>query len=259
MFYEIKFPSTEKNYFLESDNDQLKTHDEVIVDNGQIIEYAVILRAHKEKTTDQNNEEFSGRIVRKLSDEDKTKIKELKTKATDLIPVCQEKVEMHNFPTMKLLGAELSYDEKKLTFYFSADGRIDFRELVTDLVRTFNKIIRLQQIGSRDEAKIFGGYGKCGRKLCCTTHLGNVESITLDLAKEQDIFSSSNKLYGACGKLMCCLAYELEEYKILAEKMPKIGDKVKVNNINGKVIFRSLIKQSYTIEKEDGQRMDVEL
>lgn len=258
MFTEIKFPTIEKINFVDSSDQVFENGDEVLVDLGQTQEVAVVISGGYSDVVDKNDI-IPGLILRKTTQEDQEKIDKLKEKANEYLPLCQEKIEQYNLAEMKLLGADLSYDEKKLTFFFSAEGRIDFRELVTELVRTFKKIIRLQQIGSRDEAKIFGGCGKCGRNLCCSSFLNNVESVTLDMAKEQDIVSSSNKLSGLCGKLMCCLAFELENYRVLTKNMPQIGEEIKIKNEKGRVVSRSLIKQTYQVETEKGQKVEMEI
>ncbi|OGD67836.1 hypothetical protein A3F08_02845 [Candidatus Berkelbacteria bacterium RIFCSPHIGHO2_12_FULL_36_9] len=257
MYIQIKFPTTEKIYYFQTSDETYKSGDEILVDSGEIQEMAIILSISNNEPSEKD-EIMIGEVKRKITPEDRERLERLKEKTKEYLPLCQDKIEIHGLD-MRLIDADLSFDEKKLTFFFIAVGRIDFRELVMDLVRTFKKVIRLQQIGTRDEAKIFGGCGKCGRALCCSSFLTNIESITLDMAKEQDIISSSNKLSGSCGKLMCCLAFELKNYRELANKMPQIGEEVKVKNEKGRVVGRSLIKQTYFVETGKGQKMEVEL
>ena len=252
--YQIKLYSLEKIYYSTKTKLDLKPADVVIINANQTIEMGSVIK--KEEPTSANQETIE--ILRKATKEDMNTFKELKIKASKYIPICQEKANRYNLETMKLLDADFSLDEKKLTFYFSAEGRVDFRDLVTDLVKTFKKIIRLQQIGARDEAKIIGGVGKCGRDLCCSSFLESIDSITLDVAKEQDIIFGSNKLSGYCGKLMCCLQYELGEYKHLAKNFPKVGEEIKYKRNKCRVVARNLLKQTYTVETPDGQRVTVE-
>jgi cell fate regulator YaaT (PSP1 superfamily) len=256
---EVKFPASDKIFHVFSNDKEYEFGDLVLVDNGQIAEVASIVKiddlsSENQDKTDENNL----KIVKILDERDKEKIKLLKRKAKEFLPKCNEKISKYDLTTMKLLDAELSFDEKKLTFYFSSSGRVDFRDLVSDLVKSFRKIIRLQQIGSRDEAKLLGGAGRCGRGLCCSSFLSEIDSVSLDMAKDQDIVFGANKLSGACGKLMCCLAFELEEYKKAAMNLPSVGDSVKYKKDSVKVISRNLLKQTYTIETPDGQRIEVE-
>lgn len=198
-------------------------------------------------------------VIRKLTDKDRKIYDELKKNAKDLIPQCQEKIDNHKLP-MQLLDAEISFDEKKLTFYFTAEGRVDFRSLVSDLASTFKKLIRLQQVGARDEARFLGGFGRCGEKLCCRRFLkGDLDSITLDMAQVQGLAAmGSNRITGACGKLICCLAYELDEYKEIAKTLPKIGDKIKTEKGAGIVISQNVLRKKVVVELEDRSRLEVE-
>lgn len=251
---EIKFKHTEKPVEITT-NEEVEKGEEILINNGQIVEYVYINKIKEKSNVVEENSEIS--FLRKLTDKDKEKIEKIKKKIPELLSVCHEKIQKHELVTMKLLNADMSFDEKKITFYFSAEGRVDFRDLVSDLIKTFKKLIRLQQVGARDEAKLVGGFGKCGRELCCASFLNNMESITLDMAKDQEIMSSSNKLSGLCGKLMCCLYYELEEYKEMAKKLPKIGEEVSTKQGTGRVISRNILKQKYTIENKDGQKIEV--
>lgn len=198
-------------------------------------------------------------IIRKFTEKDHSQYQELKEKARGLIPECQEKINSHKLP-IQLLDAELSFDEKKLTFYFTADGRVDFRSLVSDLASSFKKLIRLQQVGARDEARFLGGFGRCGQKLCCRRFLkGDLDSITLDMAQVQGLASmGSNRVTGSCGKLMCCLAFELKEYREAIKKLPKVGESVKTKKGSGIVIAQNVLQKKVTVELEDKSRLEVE-
>lgn len=258
---EIKLSAIEKKYNIFVKDDDYKKGQKVLVDNGQIIDIAEIVDIKKDwkKTKNENikSQDKEIKFVRIATADDLQKIDLLKKRALSYIDLCKQKTKKYSLNDMKIIGADLSFDEKKLTFYFSAEGRVDFRELVADLAKTYKKIIRLQQIGSRDEAKRLGGIGKCGRELCCSSFLDEIDSVTLDMAKEQEIGLSSNKLAGVCGKLMCCLSYELENYKLLAKKLPVIGELVKLKKEKGKVVLRNILKQTYTVETPDGKRIEV--
>jgi cell fate regulator YaaT (PSP1 superfamily) len=253
----LKLPASDKNYELDIEEGDFKVDEQIIINTGHTLEIARIHKIkNKSSKTEKNNDE-NIKFIKKVDQKDKEKAIELKRQAIGFLPICQERIKAYDLDSMKLLNADLSFDEKKITFYFSADGRIDFRGLVSDLAKKFKKIIRLQQIGARDKAKIIGGAGRCGRNLCCGTFLNNIESVTLDMAKEQDISFGSSKLSGSCGKLMCCLMFELDEYRKLAKGMPEVGSNIEYKKEQCRVVSRSLIKQTYTIENKEGQRIEV--
>lgn len=180
----------------------------VLVEIDGIVEEGIII--DPKSMTDV--EEANGIVKRLLTAEDRKWRGQLKNAASDYIDDAQEKVDRNGL-NMKILDADLSFDQKKLTIYFSANGRVDFRGLVLDMAKSFDKLIRLQQVGVRDEAKYFGGLGKCGRELCCAKFLHNAEMATIEMAEKQELSSGgSGKLLGSCGKLMCCLAYEADNY-----------------------------------------------
>lgn len=193
---------------------RLQLGQSVLIETDQIIEEG---RVVEKPTSTYEVEEGTGKISRAVGPEDRQFCCGLKNKARQYIKEAQKKVLRHGLE-MKILDANLSFDQKKLTFYFSANGRVDFRGLVLDMAKSFDKLIRLQQVGARDEAKYFGGIGKCGRELCCTKFLNNMETITLEMAQTQISAAAANKSFGCCGKLMCCLAYEIKDYPIHIER-----------------------------------------
>jgi len=204
----IKFPTNDKMLEYACDSNY-RIGDLVLVFEDEIEEVALVTDAKifDEKSV-SNYEKGKGKILNKIGDKEQEKLTRLKVLAREFLPICEDKIKKHSLSAMKLLDADLSYDGKKLTFYFGAESRIDFRELAADLAKTIKKMIRLQQIGSRDEAKIYGGYGRCGREVCCKSFLKNSKPITLDMATSQDLTPSANRISGLCGKLMCCLSYE---------------------------------------------------
>lgn len=199
----IRINSTGKIYAYEAQD--IKPNTSILVETDQIVEEAKVL---EKPSSNVEQEEGNGQILRVINDEDRRWCDTLKNQARECIEEAQKKVTRHSL-AMNILDADLSYDQKKLTFYFSAKGRVDFRGLVLDMAKSFNKLIRLQQVSSRDEAKYFGGIGKCGRELCCSKFLNDTEAIAADIAQSQEGTTGNlNKLMGCCGKPMCCLSYE---------------------------------------------------
>ncbi|MGA2666466.1 MAG: regulatory iron-sulfur-containing complex subunit RicT [Patescibacteria group bacterium] len=249
----IRFPTTGKICHYESSLD-LETHDEVLVETENILEVGIVI---KEPEQNFPSEAGTGTILRKLTNQDKVDHRKLKAVAGQYIEEAKEKTLRHGLD-IKILDAELSFDQKKLTFYFSADGRVDFRSLVSDMAKSFNKLIRLQQVGARDEARYFGGIGKCGRELCCRKFLNNLESITLEMAQVQALSTAgSAKLSGCCGKLMCCLSYEAQNYEDLKKKMPKIGSEYKSSQVIGKVVEHNILEGKVVVETPEGKKVEV--
>jgi len=196
------------------------------------------------------------KILRKANNDDLGKISQIEDEEKRVFNICLKKIKKHGL-SMKLVGVSISLDGRNLTFYFTAEGRVDFRELLRDLVSTFKKMIRLQQIGPKDAAKIMGGFGPCGRKVCCTTFLSDMKSITMDLARDQNLEGvTSSKISGLCGKLMCCLDYETNIYKELKANLPKIGDEVRTTKGSGKVIALNILSQKAIVELPDGNKVE---
>lgn len=248
----IRFPTTGKICLFKTSL-ALVPDEEVLAVNDQIIETGIVVK--KENTPEA--EEGNGQILRKITAEDQPQICQLKQTARGFLKEAQKKASRHGLE-MSILDADISFDNKKLTFYFSAPGRLDFRSLVSDMVRSFGKIIRLQQVGARDEAKYFGGIGKCGRELCCAKFLNNLESITLEMAQVQELATAgSAKLSGCCGKLMCCLAFEAQNYKELKKKMPAIGSDFNSSLGSGRVVGHNILESKVIIETKAGKKVEV--
>ena len=248
----IKFPSTGKIYLFETDL-SLGSGQEILAENDGIVEQAVLV----EKPENGEAETGNGKIIRIVSSDDRVNLVNLKKQARGYLEESRKKVFRHGL-NMKILDVDISFDEKKLTFYFCAAGRVDFRSLVTDLAKSYNKLIRLQQVGSRDEAKHFGGIGRCGRELCCSKFLNNLESITLEMAQVQEMSTAgSAKLSGCCGKLMCCLAFEAQNYEDVKKKMPKIGSQFSNTQGEGKVVGHNILEGKVILENTKGKRSEV--
>ncbi|HSG29340.1 MAG TPA: regulatory iron-sulfur-containing complex subunit RicT, partial [Candidatus Krumholzibacterium sp.] len=183
-------------------------------------------------------------------------VNEVREKEKEALAICQEKAGEHDLP-MKLVDVEYQFDGNKITFYFTSDGRIDFRGLVKDLASIFRTRIDLRQIGVRDEARRFDGMGMCGRRLCCSTFLKDFEPVTLKMAKDQNLPLTPSKISGACGRLMCCLAYELSDYKELMKGVPRSGSKIKCFGGQHRIDKINLFNESITLTDEDGNHIEV--
>lgn len=195
-------------------------------------------------------------VLRKASEEDLKRIEENRQQAKDAFNTCLEKIQAHKL-NMKLVNCEYSFDRSKILFYFTADGRIDFRNLVKDLARIFKARIEMRQIGVRDEAKLFGGFGPCGRELCCSKFLKDFEPVTIKMAKEQGLPLNPPKLSGLCGRLMCCLSYEHECYRQLYKNFPKVGDKIDTPQGKGKVISVNVLRKAILVEISEGKQIEI--
>jgi cell fate regulator YaaT (PSP1 superfamily) len=252
----LKVKSDGKVYKVPAGNLELSPEDEVLFELDQNQDTGIIVGSDFVGDCFESDEEQKPSIIRRLNEKDKEKILELKSEATETLKACSEKIEKHGL-SMELLDADLSYDGRKLTFYFTAPGRVDFRSLVPDLASTFKKLIRLQQVGSRDKAKCMDGVGKCGRKICCRDFLkGDLESVTMDMAYCQNLGQSgSNRVTGLCGKLQCCLKYELEYYKERREKMPQVGEEIKTEEGMGKVVSQNIVKNKVGVELVNDKRI----
>lgn len=207
-----------------------------------------------------NSEELEGafKIIRRATREDILQIKRNKKKAKGAIRICEKKIKQHGLD-MKLVGAEYSFDRTKIIFYFTAEERVDFRALVRDLAKIFKTRIELRQIGVRDEAKILGGYGVCGKPLCCATFLRTFNPVTVKLAKEQNLPMNPAKLSGLCGRLMCCLSFEKEFYDEMAKVLPKIGDTIELEDGRAKVLDVNFLTRLAKVEYEDGRIRKISL
>lgn len=222
----------------------------VIIEHDRGLDYGRIIAPEPNSVNNVSKEPIK-RIVRIASDADLKQIEENRGKAKEAFNTCLRKIEEHKLD-MKLVQAEYSFDRTKIIFYFTASGRVDFRELVKDLAKIFKARIELRQIGVRDEAKLFGGFGSCGRELCCVKFLKDFEPVTIKMAKEEGLPLNPPKISGLCGRLMCCLSFEYETYKMLSKGLPREGEKLNTEKGKGKVISVNVFKRTATVELEDG-------
>ncbi|MCM8823278.1 MAG: stage 0 sporulation family protein [Candidatus Omnitrophica bacterium] len=228
--------------------DDVKVNDYVIIEADRGLDYGEVL-----EVSSVNNEPGQiNNILRKATEEDFKCINENRKEAEEAMKICGEKIGRHNLK-MKLVEAEYSFDKKKIVFYFTAEGRVDFRELVKDLAKEFKVRIEMRQIGVRDETRIFGGVGPCGRKLCCALFLKNFEPVSIKMAKLQRLPLNPSKVSGICGRLMCCLSYEYKNYQELAKGLPREGDKIDTPNGKAKVISVNVLKRMVYVEFDDGR------
>jgi cell fate regulator YaaT (PSP1 superfamily) len=195
-------------------------------------------------------------VVRKATEEDLEHIEEQERREKQALKICDEKIDDHGLP-MKLIDASLSFDNTRLVFYFSADGRVDFRELVRDLAKTFRLRIELRQIGVRDEAKLLGGLGPCGRRLCCKTFMRDFEPVGIRVAKDQGLALNPNKISGLCDRLMCCLLFEHETYCELRDELPSRGDRVMTEHGPGTVKDVMMLKEKLEVHLDDGTELSL--
>ncbi|MBN1353146.1 MAG: stage 0 sporulation family protein [Candidatus Omnitrophica bacterium] len=229
--------------------------DYVIIEQDRGLEYGQIV-SEPEVVLDTEIEKPLRKIIRKTNPWDHHQIEKNKKKTRELIQACDKKIREHKLP-MKLVEAEYSFDRSKIIFYFTAEGRIDFRNLVKELANVFKARIEMKQIGVRDEARLMGGYGPCGKELCCAKFLKDFEPVTIRMAKDQNLPLNPTKISGLCGRLMCCLSYENQTYRELIKGLPQLGQDIKTEKGKGKVIALNPLKRSVTVEIEDGKHIEV--
>ena len=241
----VRFRSAGKIYFFDPLNFEVKRNDHVIVETARGIEYGTVVGDIREVDDSEVTQPLKPvlRVATKKDDEQEQKNKE---KEKDAFKICLEKIHARGLE-MKLIDAEYTFDNNKILFYFTADGRIDFRELVKDLAGVFRTRIELRQIGVRDETKIRGGIGVCGRPVCCNTYLSDFIPVSIKMAKEQNLSLNPTKIPGVCGRLMCCLKHEEETYEDLNRRLPGVGDYVTTpDGLKGEVqsvnVLRQLVK-----------------
>ena len=251
----IRFKRPGKIYYFDKGNLQLERGMHVIVDTAMGPEYGEVV--YPEKEIEDESTEIK-KVIRIATEKDEKNLKHYKSKEKNAFDTCLEKIEKHNLP-MKLIDAEYKFDGSKLVFYFTADGRIDFRELVKDLAAVFKTRIELRQIGVRDKAREVGGLGPCGRMLCCNTFLTDLNGVTINMAKNQMLALNPTKINGSCGRLLCCLSYEDVVYSKLREKLPDIGEMYNDKNVSGKVVNLDILGQKIYIEDKQGNIVMVEI
>ena len=215
----IRFKKAGKIYYFDPVDTGVEVGDHVIVETVRGLEYGTVVIGAREVEENKLVSQLKP-VMRKATEQDALKVQENKVREKEAFNICLRKIAKHGLP-MRLIDVEFTFDVNKIIFYFTADGRIDFRELVKDLASVFRTRIELRQIGVRDEAKMLGGIGSCGRPLCCATFLGDFEPVSIRMAKDQNLSLNPAKISGACGRLMCCLKYEQNAYEDAQKRMPK--------------------------------------
>lgn len=233
----IRFKESGKTYYFEPNGNKAKASDYAVVETARGLEFGKVAQENKLVSEGELVPPLRP-VVRIATSEDLKTYEAIKAKEADALRICQGKIASHELE-MKLVEAEYTFDMSKLTFYFTADGRIDFRELVKDLASTFKTRIELRQIGIRDETKFMGGLGVCGRPFCCSTFLPDFCQVSIKMAKEQNLSLNSSKISGACGRLMCCLRFEHESYVQEIKLTPPVGSSVRTNDGVGEVVETS--------------------
>lgn len=250
----VRFRNAGKIYFFEPGNLELKAGTHVIVETARGVEMGTVMTPSREVTDDAVIQPLKP-VIRIATAADEKTAEKNREKEKEAFKICMEKIAKHKLE-MKLVEAEYTFDNNKLLFYFTADGRIDFRELVKDLAAVFRTRIELRQIGVRDETKIMGGIGICGRELCCHSYLSEFVPVSIKMAKEQNLSLNPTKISGVCGRLMCCLKNEEDTYEYLNSRLPNMGDSVTTDDgLRGEVSSVSVLRQMVKVIVEvEGQK-----
>lgn len=250
----VRFRNAGKIYYFAPGKLEIKSGDHVIVETARGVEYGYVILGSREVEDNKVIQPLKS-VIRMATAEDETRETSNRKREKDAFKVCQEKIRKHKLE-MKLIDVEYTFDNNKVLFYFTADGRIDFRELVKDLASVFKTRIELRQVGVRDETKIVGGIGICGRPLCCHSYLSEFIPVSIKMAKEQSLSLNPTKISGVCGRLMCCLKYEEDTYEYLNGRLPGVGDYVVTDDgLKGEVqsvsVLRQQVKVVVMVEKDE--------
>ena len=252
----VRFRNAGKVYYFDPKGYKIKAGDHVIVETARGVEYGTVIGGIREVTDDRVVQPLKA-VIRVATQEDDLRAEKSRAKEKDAMRICNEKIRKHKLD-MKLIDAEYTFDNNKVLFYFTADGRIDFRELVKDLAAVFKMRIELRQIGVRDETKILGGIGICGRVLCCNSFLSEFAPVSIKMAKEQNLSLNPTKISGVCGRLMCCLKNEEDTYEYLNSKLPSIGDSVTtIDGVRGEVQSVNVLRQKVKVLVDAGDEKEL--
>jgi cell fate regulator YaaT (PSP1 superfamily) len=244
----IRFKRVGRVYYFDPAGVELEVGNWVVVETARGMEAGWVVIAPKQVLASELAEPLKP-VLRKAEVEELRQMEEFRSREQEALATCEAKVAQFNLP-MKLLSAEHNLDGSRLTFYFTAVGRVDFRELVRDLAATFKTRVELRQVGPRDEAKMMGGFGPCGRPLCCSSFLCEFNPVSIRMAKEQDVPLSPAKISGVCGRLLCCLSHESEQYREMKEKLPQVGQRVYTSLGEATVVGCNPLKETVMIQLE---------
>lgn len=250
----VRFRAAGKIYFFAPGKFDIKQGDIVIVETARGVEFGRVVSGPKEVKDEEVVQPLKP-VIRVATEQDRRTVEKNRQKEKDAFKICLDKIHKHGLE-MKLIDVEYTFDGNKILFYFTADGRIDFRELVKDLAAVFRTRIELRQIGVRDETKIRGGIGICGRPLCCSTYLTEFSAVSIKMAKEQNLSLNPTKISGVCGRLMCCLTNEEETYELLNSQLPSVGDTVTTKDgltgvVNSLSVLRKRVKVVVNLENDE--------
>ena len=246
----VSFKTAGKVHYFSPGKLELHEGDHVLARTARGLEIGHVLSEPHEVSPEEIGESLK-QVVRKASERDLEQEEENRIREREAFAVAQDKITQHNLP-MKLIDVEYTFDRSRIIFYFSAEGRVDFRSLVRDLASYFHTRIELHQVGVRDEAKLLGGIGPCGRRLCCATYLSGFEPVGIKMAKEQGLSLNPLKISGLCGRLMCCLNYEYANYKEVRSRLPKVGAQVITPQGQGKVVDMNVPLELLTVSLNEG-------
>lgn len=253
----VRFKTAGKIYFFDPGELVIDLNQNVIVETARGIEFGLVVVPNKSVEESEIVAPLK-KVIRIASDEDTAHAAENDRKEKEAYNICIQKINDHKLD-MKLIDVEYTFDNNKVLFYFTADGRVDFRELVKDLAAVFKTRIELRQIGVRDESKMMGGIGICGRVLCCNSFLGEFQPVSIKMAKEQSLSLNPTKISGTCGRLMCCLKYEQEAYEDLLDRVPKVGAIVDTPEGQGTVVEVNLLKEILKIKLDIGKETELRI
>lgn len=253
----VSFTEGKRIYYFDPANIKLNFGDDVIVETERGLQYGKIATLIVKKNEKSLNMPLK-RIIRIATKDDRKKHELNLNEEKKAMKECEKLIKKYNL-NMKVIDANFTFDKEQLMYHFLSDSRIDFRNLAKELAGIFKTRIELRQIGVRDKAKEIGGIGPCGRTLCCTDYLVNFDSVSINMAKNQNLSLNPNKINGSCGRLLCCLTYENDVYEEYRKSLPNLGDKVKYNEKNGKVVELNILKKSYTILTDDDEYLTIEV
>lgn len=253
----VRFKSAGKIYYFDPGDFDIEQNSYVIVETARGVEFGEVVIAPREVPEEDIVAPLK-KVIRVATDEDKAHAEDNRRREEEAFSTCLQKIKNHNLD-MKLIDVEFTFDNNKILFYFTAEGRVDFRELVKDLAAVFKTRIELRQIGVRDEAKMLGGLGVCGRVLCCNSFLGEFQPVSIKMAKEQGLSLNPTKISGTCGRLMCCLKYEQEAYEEVLGRIPKVGAIVETPEGQGVIMGISLLKELAKVKLDKGNETDLKI
>ncbi|SDK59765.1 PSP1 domain-containing protein [Sediminibacillus albus] len=249
----VRFKKAGKIYYFDPGEYSISNDDYVIVETVRGVEFGKVVIPNK-KVDEEDVVLPLKKVIRLATDKDKLTVVENQESSREAHRVCEQKIKEHKLD-MNLVEVEYTFDRNKVIFYFTADGRVDFRNLVKDLASVFKTRIELRQIGVRDEAKLLGGVGPCGRMLCCSTFLGDFEPVSIKMAKDQNLSLNPAKISGLCGRLMCCLKYENDDYETAKKILPDLGEEINTDYGSGKVVGLNILERLVQIEIPEKERV----